>query len=46
VAAPPLPRASVGEQLHRGAASSIGAKWGRQIIRGVLGGAILGGGER
>jgi uncharacterized protein len=38
-------RASVGEQLVKSAASSIGREVGRQIIRGVLGG-ILGGGRR
>lgn len=31
-------RTSVGEQLARSAASSIGREVGRQIIRGVLGG--------
>jgi hypothetical protein len=35
-------RASVGEQLFKSAASSIGREVGRQIIRGVLG-SILGG---
>jgi hypothetical protein len=35
-------RASVGEQLIKSAASSIGREVGRQIIRGVLG-SILGG---
>ena len=35
-------RASVGEQLFKSAASSIGREVGRQIIRGVLGG-IFGG---
>lgn len=38
-------RASVGEQLIKSAASSIGREVGRQIIRGVLG-SILGGGRR
>ena len=38
-------RASVGEQLLKSAASSIGREVGRQIIRGVLG-SILGGGRR
>jgi uncharacterized protein len=38
-------RASVGEQLVKSAASSIGREVGRQIIRGVLGG-ILGGRRR
>jgi DNA helicase HerA-like ATPase len=38
-------RASVGEQLIKSAASSIGREVGRQIIRGVLGG-ILGGSRR
>jgi DNA helicase HerA-like ATPase len=38
-------RSSVGEQLVKSAASSIGREVGRQIIRGVLGG-ILGGGRR
>jgi DNA helicase HerA-like ATPase len=38
-------RASVGEQLLKRAASSIGREVGRQIIRGVLG-SILGGGRR
>ena len=38
-------RASVGEQLLKSAASSIGREVGRQIIRGVLGG-IFGGGRR
>jgi hypothetical protein len=38
-------RTSVGEQLARSAASSIGREVGRQIIRGVLGG-IFGGSRR
>jgi len=38
-------RASVGEQLLKSAASSIGREVGRQIIRGVLGG-IFGGSRR
>jgi uncharacterized protein len=38
-------RVSVGEQLVKSAASSIGREVGRQIIRGVLGG-ILGGRRR
>ena len=38
-------RASVGEQILKSAASSIGREVGRQIIRGVLG-SILGGGRR
>jgi DNA helicase HerA-like ATPase len=38
-------RASVGEQLIKSAASSIGRELGRQIIRGVLGG-IFGGSRR
>jgi hypothetical protein len=38
-------RASIGEQLIKSAASSIGREVGRQIIRGVLG-SILGGGRR
>ena len=38
-------RASVGEQLIKSAASSIGREVGRQIIRGVLGG-IFGGSRR
>ena len=38
-------RASVGEQLIKSAASSIGREVGRQIIRGVLG-SILGGSKR
>jgi hypothetical protein len=38
-------RTSVGEQLIKSAASSIGREVGRQIIRGVLG-SILGGGRR
>ncbi len=38
-------RASVGEQLVKSAASSIGREVGRQIIRGVLGG-IFGGSRR
>jgi len=38
-------RASLGEQLMKSAASSIGREVGRQIIRGVLG-SILGGGRR
>jgi DNA helicase HerA-like ATPase len=38
-------RASVGEQLLKSAASTIGREVGKQIIRGVLGG-ILGGGKR
>ena len=38
-------RASVGEQLIKRAASSIGREVGRQIIRGVLG-SILGGSRR
>jgi uncharacterized protein len=38
-------RSSVGEQLVKSAASSIGREVGRQIIRGVLGG-ILGGRRR
>ncbi len=38
-------RASVGEQLIKSAASSIGREVGRQIIRGVLG-SILGGSRR
>ena len=38
-------RASVGEQLIKSAASSIGREVGRQIIRGVLG-SIVGGGRR
>jgi hypothetical protein len=38
-------RTSVGEQLARSAASSIGREVGRQIIRGVLGG-IFGGSKR
>jgi len=38
-------RASVGEQLVKSAASSIGREVGRQIIRGVLGG-IFGGSKR
>jgi DNA helicase HerA-like ATPase len=38
-------RASVGEQLIKSAASSIGREVGRQIIRGVLGG-IFGGSKR
>ncbi len=38
-------RASVGEQLVKSAASSIGREVGRQIIRGVLG-SILGGSRR
>jgi len=38
-------RTSVGEQLFKSAASSIGREVGRQIIRGVLGG-ILGGSKR
>jgi DNA helicase HerA-like ATPase len=38
-------RASVGEQLFKSAASSIGREVGRQIIRGVLGG-IFGGSRR
>ena len=38
-------RASVGEQMIKSAASSIGREVGRQIIRGVLG-SILGGSRR
>ena len=38
-------RTSVGEQLFKSAASSIGREVGRQIIRGVLGG-IFGGSRR
>jgi hypothetical protein len=38
-------RASVGEQMVKSAASSIGREVGRQIIRGVLG-SILGGSRR
>ena len=38
-------RTSVGEQLFKSAASSIGREVGRQIIRGVLGG-IFGGSKR
>jgi uncharacterized protein len=38
-------RASVGEQLVKSAASSIGREVGRQVIRGVLGG-IFGGSRR
>jgi hypothetical protein len=38
-------RTSVGEQLLKSAASSIGREVGRQIIRGVLGG-IFGGSRR
>jgi DNA helicase HerA-like ATPase len=38
-------RASVGEQMIKSAASSIGREVGRQIIRGVLGG-IFGGSRR
>lgn len=38
-------RASVGEQMIKSAASSIGRELGRQIIRGVLGG-IFGGSRR
>jgi DNA helicase HerA-like ATPase len=38
-------RASVGEQILKSAASSIGREVGRQIIRGVLG-SILGGSRR
>jgi len=38
-------RASVGEQLVKSAASSIGREVGRQIIRGVLGG-IFGGSRK
>ena len=38
-------RASVGEQMVKSAASSIGREVGRQIIRGVLGG-IFGGSRR
>ena len=38
-------RASIGEQLIKSAASSIGREVGRQIIRGVLG-SIMGGGRR
>jgi hypothetical protein len=38
-------RASVGEQLLKSAASTIGREVGKQIIRGVLG-SILGGGKR
>jgi DNA helicase HerA-like ATPase len=38
-------RTSVGEQLFKSAASSIGREVGRQIIRGVLG-SILGGSRR
>jgi DNA helicase HerA-like ATPase len=38
-------RTSVGEQLFKSAASSIGREVGRQIIRGVLGG-IFGGAKR
>jgi hypothetical protein len=38
-------RSSVGEQLIKSAASSIGREVGRQIIRGVLG-SILGGSRR
>ena len=38
-------RASIGEQIFKSAASSIGREVGRQIIRGVLG-SILGGGRR
>ena len=38
-------RSSVGEQLIKSAASSIGREVGRQIIRGVLGG-IFGGSKR
>ena len=38
-------RTSVGEQLIKSAASSIGREVGRQIIRGVLG-SILGGSKR
>jgi DNA helicase HerA-like ATPase len=38
-------RTSVGEQLMRSAASSVGREMGRQIMRGVLGG-VFGGGRR
>lgn len=38
-------RTSIGEQLFKSAASSIGREVGRQIIRGVLGG-IFGGSKR
>ena len=38
-------RTSVGEQLFKSAASSIGREVGRQIIRGVLGG-IFGGSKK
>jgi uncharacterized protein len=38
-------RSSVGEQMIKSAASSIGREVGRQILRGVLG-SIMGGGRR
>jgi hypothetical protein len=38
-------RTSVGEQLFKSAASSIGREVGRQIIRGVLG-SMFGGSRR